>query len=77
MKKSISNLMQKIAHSDDKTVSGGFLAIRGGIKSTNDSCTNATCQGTNINTCTNTVDCTNTTNKNGDLCTNSGACLAM
>lgn len=67
--------MQKIALSDDNTLTGGFMAIRGGEQSTNTSCDNsgASCSGTNKGGCTNDISCGNTSNSSG-TCTNETAC---
>jgi len=79
MKRSIFSLINKTGQAENGKISGGFGALKGGVKqlpSINDSCTNTGwCDGTNITTCTNESSCGLSTNKNGG-CTNNGTCFA-
>lgn len=74
MKKNIKSFMQSLRENKDGLLSGGFGSIKGGFSgitallSTNYSCENETCSGTNNTGCSNTVDCSKSTNKQN--CTN-------
>jgi hypothetical protein len=70
MKKTIKILSEKmnaLQQKNDGTLLGGFAAIKGGFKSPLDSTNN------NPSGCSNTVDCTHSTNL--DICSNSGTCF--
>lgn len=80
MKKNIKSFMQSLEEKNDGILTGGFGSIKGGFSgitrllSTNpDGCTNdgATCSGTNSGGCTNTHDCSKTTNKPVTSCSSS------
>jgi len=80
MKKSILVLMSQAELSGDGQVKAGFLRIKGGASllevSNNQSCSNSgTCAGTNIDNCSNTKDCSKSTNDTPGACTNSGTCF--
>ncbi len=75
MKKTIQSLLSRVENRE--AFAAGFTSIRGGLRSllveSNPSeCSNTfVCQGTNYGKCSNTGDCSHSTNS-GTGCTNSG-----
>lgn len=80
MKRSIQSLVNNMSFSKKGLLKGGFGSLKGGLAllpSVNDKCTNSgsSCNGSNVNGCTNEKDCYGTTNSHG-TCTNSLVCFA-
>ncbi|WP_205510376.1 hypothetical protein [Longitalea arenae] len=69
MKKTIKILLEKMDKLQEKdgTLQGGFASIKGGFNVTYDS--------ENKSNCTNSGDCTRTTNTGTPTCVNSGTCF--
>ncbi|QES91069.1 hypothetical protein [Rhizosphaericola mali] len=64
--------MNKLQEKDNGKLQGGFASIKGGSNSTDISTEDVS---TNVSWCTNSGDCTKTTNSTRPGCSNTGTCF--